>query len=87
MKDVVEEYNSMVKQLLAKCTDEFLVGTSNPDKRKVGGKISHYFLPSGLHVYKNDIDEQFIICESDDVDIDDNGRAKEFVHVNNLFWK
>jgi len=40
-----------------------------------------------LHVYKNDIDEQFIICESDDVDIDDNGRAKEFVHVNNLFWK
>ena len=58
-----------------------------PDKRKVGGKISHYFLPSGLHVYKNDIDEQFIICESDDVDIDDNGRAKEFVHVNNLFWK
>lgn len=82
VKDVVEEYNPMVKQLLAKCTDEFLVGTSNPDKRKVGGKISHYFLPSGLHVYKNDIDEQFIICESDDVDIDDNGRTKEFVHVS-----
>lgn len=82
VKDVVEEYNPMVKYLLAKCTDEFLVGTSNPNKRKAGGKISHYLLPSGLHVYKNDIDEQFIICESDDVDIDDNGRTKEFVHVS-----
>lgn len=56
-------------------------------QKKSRRKNKSFFLPSGLHVYKNDIDEQFIICESDDVDIDDNGRAKEFVHVNNLFWK